>query len=266
MTKSQTSIHEQETSNFLLDRDTAEARQCDCAGITAAILAGGLGTRLRPALKDAPKVLAPINHRPFITILLDQLAGAGVGKTVLLTGYRAAQVRRALGDRHEGMALSYSAETAPLGTAGALRHALSQLDTETLLLLNGDSFCDVDLPSLVAGHRRRSAELTLTLVHTSDSGRFGQVTTSADGKVTHFGENQGAGPGWINAGIYVLERSLINDIPPEQPCSLERDLLPRWVKTRRCYAFKGEGRFLDIGTPGAYAGAASFFGESENEE
>jgi D-glycero-alpha-D-manno-heptose 1-phosphate guanylyltransferase len=252
---------------FLLDRDTSIARQCDCAGITAAILAGGLGTRLRPALKDTPKVLARVGQRPFIAVVLDQLAAAGVRKTVLLTGYRAAQVRQALCDRHAGMALSYSVETVPLGTAGALRHALSQLETETLLLLNGDSFCDVDLPSLVAEHRRRRADLTLTLAHAPDSGRFGQVTMAADGKVTHFGEKQkGTGPGWINAGIYVLQRSLVNDIPPEQPCSLERDLLPRWVEALRVYGFETQGRFLDIGTPSSYEGVASFFGVSTNEE
>ncbi|HWY85621.1 MAG TPA: nucleotidyltransferase family protein [Gemmataceae bacterium] len=252
---------------YLLDRDTSKACQRDCAGVTAAILAGGLGARLRPALKDTPKVLARIGHRPFIAILLDQLAAAGVRKAVLLTGYRADQVRRTLGDRHVGMVLRYSVESAPLGTAGALRHALSKLETETLLLLNGDSFCDVDLSWLVAEHRRRRADLTLTLAHAPDRGRFGKVTMAADGKVTHFGEKQiDAGPGWINAGIYVLHRSLVNDIPPDKPSSLERDLLPRWVETRRCYAFKEEGRFLDIGTPGAYAAAASFFGESENEK
>src|SRR5207253_3157740 len=105
------------------------------------------GTRLRPALKGTSKVLAPVRDRPFITFLLAQLVAAGIEKTVLLTGYRSAQVRRTLGDRYDGMRLTYSIDSA-LGTAGALRQALPMLDTDTILLLNGDSFCEVDLHGL----------------------------------------------------------------------------------------------------------------------
>jgi NDP-sugar pyrophosphorylase family protein len=229
--------------------------------VNAAILAGGLGMRLRPALKDCPKVLARVGERPFISILLAKLAAAGVETTVLLAGYRAAQLRRTVGANYGGMELAYSVEASPLGTAGALRQALPKLETETLLLLNGDSFCDVDLSSLVAEHRRRQAELTLTLTHVADASRFGEVKVAPDGKVIHFGEKQARGgePGLINAGVYVLARSLIADIPAGQACSLERDMLPIWIRGRRLQGFKGARRFLDIGTPSSYAGAAAFF-------
>ena len=110
-------------------------------GVTAAILAGGLGTRLRSVVKDRPKVLAEIRGVPFLTYLLDQLAAAGVRDVVLCTGYMGEQVRSAFGDSYGGMCLSYSQESSPLGTAGALRLALPLFKSSSVLVMNGDSFC-----------------------------------------------------------------------------------------------------------------------------
>jgi NDP-sugar pyrophosphorylase family protein len=232
--------------------------------VTAAILAGGRGTRLRPVLKQSPKVLAPVANRPFITFLLDRLAAAGIHKVIMLTGYMAAQVRRALGDGYAGMRLTYSVETSPLGTAGALRRALPHLDGDAILLLNGDSFCAVNLARLASEHFRRSTALTMTVVHVPDASRFGQVKIAPTGAVVHFGEKEPkGGPGWINAGIHVLAKSLVAEIPPRQFCSLERDFLPSWVDAGRVWAFKERSQFLDIGTPSSYAGAAAFFGVDE---
>jgi D-glycero-alpha-D-manno-heptose 1-phosphate guanylyltransferase len=228
--------------------------------ITTAILAGGRGTRLQPVLHDLPKVLAPVGDRPFIMFLLDQLADTGIGNVVLLTGYRAEHVRRTLGTRHAGTTLSYSVEPAPLGTAGALRHAWPGLKTDTLLVMNGDSFCEADLLGLLTEHRRCRAEMTLTVAHVPDVSRFGQVRIASDRTVTTFLEKQeGAGPGWINAGVYVLERSMLEEIPRGQCCSLEHDMLPGWARAGRVRAFRSTGRFLDIGTPGSYAEAVQFF-------
>ncbi len=231
-----------------------------CETVTAAILAGGLGTRLRPAVGDVPKVLARVNGRPFVTFLLERLVQAGVTHAVLLTGYQAAQVQETLGDSYDGMKLVYSVETTPLGTGGALRQALPKLKAESVLLLNGDSFCDVGLSRLLTAHGRRRADVTMALVHVPNTQRFGRVDTIANGKIAHFGEKQGhAGSGWINAGVYVLSRSLVEGIPRKQAVSLERDLLPVWVQSRRCFGFKTNCRFLDIGTPSSYAKATVFF-------
>jgi len=240
-------------------------KACDtCRSITAAILAGGLGTRLRPALQTTPKVLARVGQKPFITLLLDQLQSAGFRRVVLLTGYRADEVRATLGTHYGPMTLIYSEEKSPLGTAGALRQALPKLMSESVLLMNGDSFCDVDLPGLVSEHQHQRADMTLTLTHVADTSRFGKVTLAADNKVTHFGEKlDDAAPGLINAGIYVLATSLVTEIPEETVCSLERDLLPDWVTQRRVYGFPCKSRFLDIGTPASYASAPTFFKEVE---
>jgi D-glycero-alpha-D-manno-heptose 1-phosphate guanylyltransferase len=228
--------------------------------ICAAILAGGLGTRLRPAVGDDPKVLAQVQSRPFIRILLDQLESAGIKKVVLLTGHRAAQIRQTLGDRHGGMILEFSAEPTPLGTAGALRHALPFLASDSILLMNGDSYCDVDLSLLISQHAQRRADLTMTLVHVADANRFGQVDIAQDDRLTRFAEKCESGAaGWINAGVYVLNRTLVQAIPTGRAVSLEKELLPTWVQQRRVFGCTTAGRFLDIGTPPSYAEAAAFF-------
>jgi NDP-sugar pyrophosphorylase family protein len=228
--------------------------------VAAAILAGGLGTRLRPVVADRPKVLAPVAGRPYLTYVLDQLASVAVREVVLLTGHGADQVRDALGDSYAGMSLVHSAEPSPLGTAGALRQALPLLAAPTVLLLNGDSYCDVDLASFGRFHRDEAAGASMVVARASDASRFGQVRLGAGGCVARFEEKGAtAGAGWINAGVYLLERPLIEEIPSGRPASLERDLLPRWVAGRRLRGFRCRGRFLDIGTPPSYAGAESFF-------
>jgi NDP-sugar pyrophosphorylase family protein len=228
--------------------------------VTAAILAGGLGTRLRSVVAGRPKVLASVGGRPYLTHLLDQLAAASVREVVLLTGHAAEQVRDTLGESHAGLRLVYSAEPAPLGTGGALRNALPHLSAQTVLLLNGDSYCDVDLAALVQFHRAESAEASLVLVRVPDASRFGQVRMGRTGRVLRFeekGETQVSG--WINAGVYLIDRALVAEVPPGRAMSLERDLLPGWVAERRVRGYRCDGRFLDIGTPESYAEAEEFF-------
>jgi NDP-sugar pyrophosphorylase family protein len=227
--------------------------------LTAAILAGGLGTRLRSALDDRPKVLAPVSGRPFLTYLLDMLRAACVRRVVLLTGYKGEQVETALGEYYQGMTLVYSAEASPLGTGGALRAALPQLDSPTILLLNGDSYCGMDLGAFAAFHRRSVADASIALTRVDDAGRFGRVETDAKGRVTAFAEKQPAsGPGWINAGVYLLERGLIDEIPLGRPVSLERELLPAWIENKTVYGQRRTRPFLDVGTPESFLTAAAF--------
>jgi NDP-sugar pyrophosphorylase family protein len=228
--------------------------------ITAAILAGGLGTRLRPVLPDRPKVLAPVGGRPYLTYLLQELARAAVRDAVLLTGYRADEVRDTLGANHAGVRLSYSVEPTPLGTAGAVRHALPLLLSPTVLLLNGDSFCNVDFEAFWRFHRQKKARASLVLTRVADVSRYGQVLVGKAGRIQSFQEKGTARvEGWINAGVYLLERALVENLPRDTPFSLERDLLPKWVADGCVYGYSHGGRFLDIGTPESYARAGSFF-------
>lgn len=230
------------------------------AGVPAAILAGGLGTRLLPALPDTPKVLAPVHGRPFLAYVLDQLADAALRQIILLTCFRADDVEAAFGRRHGPCRLDYSREPAPLGTGGALRHALPLLAGPTILLMNGDSYCPADLTALHALHRRHRADLSMVVVRVNDARRFGRVLFKEDGVVTGFDEKTAdAAPGWINAGICLIERRLVADIPSGKVVSLERDWLPAWISRKRVLAFPSTAPFLDIGTPESYRTAAAFF-------
>ena len=132
---------------------------------TAFVLAGGLGTRLRGVVAAVPKVLAPVGGRPFLAHLLERLARGGVRHVVLCTGYRAAQVESAIGAEFAGMEISYSVEPEPLGTAGALRLAAAHARTETLLVLNGDSFLALDYAAFLDAHRVRGARASMAVVH-----------------------------------------------------------------------------------------------------
>jgi D-glycero-alpha-D-manno-heptose 1-phosphate guanylyltransferase len=230
------------------------------SNVTAAILAGGLGTRLQSVVADRPKVLALIAGRPYLAYLLDQLAVQGVRDVVLLTGYRAGQVRDTFGETYGKMRLHYSVEPSPLGTAGALRHALALFRVPQVLLLNGDSYIEVDFAALLEQHDRQKADVSLVLCRVDDTCRFGRVEVDADGRVVRFEEKRtDSSSGWINAGVYLFRRDLITSIPPARAVSLERDVLPRWITTGRVQAYQTTARFLDIGTPESYAAGERFF-------
>jgi len=232
----------------------------DFRQITAVILAGGLGMRLRSVIKDQPKVLASVHGRPFIFYLLDQLAGIGLKDVILCTGYLGDQIQDLLGDSYVGMRLSYSQESSPLGTGGALRKAVPFLKSSLALIMNGDSYCDVDLQAFLDWHQSQVSSATLLLTYLNDASRYGLVEMDKDGHILSFIEkNNKNGQGWINAGIYLLRRDMIFDIPDNMDAvSLERDVFPNWID-KGLAGYKTQCRFLDIGVPAAYAAAEDFF-------
>jgi NDP-sugar pyrophosphorylase family protein len=234
--------------------------------IQAVILAGGLGTRLRPAVADRPKVLAPVLGRPWALFLLDQLADGGIRQVILLTGYKAGQVQEEIGDAYRGMRLTYSTESTPLGTAGAVCAALPLLTGAAILLMNGDSYCAVDLAALREFHERRQADISMVLARSADASRFGMVRVDTVERVVAFEEKTQSGGGWINAGVYFLARSLIEEIAPRRQVSLEKEMFSGWIDRKAFYAYRTDGPFLDIGTPESYAQAAAFFGGGARDE
>lgn len=231
----------------------------DLASMTTVILAGGFGSRLRSVVTDRPKVLAKVGGRPFIHYLLDQLSGAGIRRVVLCTGHLGTQVQELLQDRYRDLDLVYSQEPVPLGTAGALRLALPLLNSDPVLVMNGDSLCEAELNFFVYWHHARSAEATLLLTEVPDTRRYGRVSMDEDGLVRQLNEKSCVGgPGWINAGVYLLSRRLIEMIPSDRVVSLEREIFPDWIG-RGLYGLRRSGRFLDIGTPESYALAEEIF-------
>jgi D-glycero-alpha-D-manno-heptose 1-phosphate guanylyltransferase len=222
------------------------------------ILAGGMGTRLRAAVSDRPKVMALVRGRPFIAHLLDQLASAGIRNVVLCTGYMADRVERELGAKHGPIRLLYSAETTPLGTGGALARAASMCQSDQVLALNGDSYCGADLTRLWQSHMENHARATLQLARVGDTSRYGHVRLELDGRVAVFEEKGSAsGPGWINAGIYCLSRSVLGDIPRDKTVSIERDVFPSLIG-HGLFGVMSDAPLLDIGTPESYAQADAF--------
>ncbi|MDJ0765722.1 MAG: nucleotidyltransferase family protein [Myxococcota bacterium] len=231
----------------------------DLSSIDVAVLAGGLGTRLRKVVADKPKVLAPLDGRPFLAYLLDFLQTAGLEHVILCTGYLGDQVEAVFGNKYNHLYLDYSRETKPLGTAGALEHALPFIETETVLVTNGDSFCNADLSAMWEAHCQRQAKATILLVEVDDTSRYGRVCLGADDEINGFEEKNGSGgPGLVNAGIYLLDRDLLKTIPSGRNTSLERDVFPQWIG-RGFYGYQAKGRFIDIGTEASYLTAERFF-------
>ncbi len=227
---------------------------------SAIILAGGLGTRLRTVLSDRPKVLAPVAGRHFLSYLLDQLADANFRHVVLCTGYLGNQVREVFGSRFRRLELCYSEETEPRGTAGALREALPLLRGDTALVLNGDSYCQTDLPAFLKWHQEKHSQASLVLARVPDVSCFGSVEFDDEQRIQRFGEKSKSGSGWINAGIYAISKRLIASIQNHEPVSIERECFPAWIAGGIfAYPADANGRFLDIGTPTTLQSAQEFF-------
>ena len=229
------------------------------ANLTAAILVGGLGTRLRTAVPDQQKVLAPVGGRPFLTRILDQLDSAGLRHVVLCTGYKADQVAEVVGDQYRNLRISYSPEPSPFGTAGALLRMRRLSVSDSILAMNGDSFCSVDLAAFYLAHCSHRAQASLVVTQVADTVECGRVTFDEQHWLTSFIEKGGAcTPGWINAGIYLLGRPILESIPADCRVSIELETFPAWIG-RGLFAFPTTEKFLDIGTPAAYSKAQEIF-------
>ena len=216
----------------------------------ALILVGGEGTRLRPLTETVPKSVMPLAGRPFLSYMIDWLARHGVEEIVLACGYRADVVREVLGEG-SGPKLRYVEEPEPRGTGGAIKFAAAELE-DRFLALNGDVLTDLDLSALMASHEQRGAIASLGLYPVPDATGYGLVSYDGDGAVSEFLEKpEVPGPGEINAGTYVLERSVLDLIPDGEMVSIERDVFPRLIGEGLC-ALPLPGYWMDIGTPGRY--------------
>lgn len=226
--------------------------------ITAVILAGGLGTRLRPAVFDKPKVLAEVCGLPFLSYLLDQLCRAGAREVILCTGYMRDMVQKIYGDTYKSLHLLYSLEDEPLDTGGAIRLAAPLFKSDVVLVMNGDSYIDADLCSYVGWFFEKDRQASILLARVSETGRYGMVKVEKDESILAFEEKGVArGASWINAGVYLLKKLLLRSFPLGKSFSLERELFPSLVG-KGLFGHQCRGRFIDIGTPESYAAAENF--------
>lgn len=220
----------------------------------ALILAGGLGTRLRPLTNTRPKHLLPIANRPHIEHVFDLLQRHGVDEVVLLTSYLADAFETTVElAKTRGLTVHVTHEEEPLGTAGALKKAEGFVSGGTFLVFNGDVLMDVDLGEVLEFHRDRGAEATIVLTPVDDPSAYGVVPTEPGGRVLGFIEKppgDEAPTNLINAGIYVLEPSVLERVPRGEVWSAERQLFPGLVEEgARLFAVAAESYWMDIGTP-----------------
>ena len=227
----------------------------------AIVLVGGEGTRLRPLTSDVPKPAVTLVDRPFLAYAIEWLAAHGVSEVVLACGFLPDVLREALKDEEDraGVEITYVAEPEPLGTAGAIRFAAEALGDrleDRFLALNGDVLADLDLSSLLRAHEERGARATIGLHPVPDSAAYGLVRCDEEGQVLEFLEKTGEQvPGEINAGAYVLERSVLDLVPAGRAVSIEREVFPRLVGEGLCGLLL-EGYWMDIGTPDRYLQAS----------
>lgn len=215
------------------------------------ILCGGLGARLKPVLSDRPKGLAEVGGRAFLDILVEELLRNGLQRLILCTGHGAQQIAAHFRDRRDAEFV-ISTEDRPLGTGGAVAHALPHVRTDPFFVVNGDSFCRISYADLLDAHRRRNALLSVVVTPPSERDDVGAIVIDGAGRLLEFAEKAGAaggGANYVNAGIYAMQREAMPLIRGAQAFSLERELIPLAVKTGRCYAFPASGPLIDIGTP-----------------
>jgi NDP-sugar pyrophosphorylase family protein len=234
----------------------------------AIILCGGAGLRLRSITGDAPKAMASIADRPFLELLLRQLRRNRFRRVILAVGYRKEMIRSRFGERALGLDLAYSDELFPLGTGGALRNAADMIESEVALVMNGDSYTDADLYRFGADHREAKADASVLVVPGNGRGDCGSVLVDQSGRIVKFEEKRPLRESaYVNAGIYMLSRSLLFDIPPAVQVSLEHVLFPRWLgEGYLIRASVCSGVCVDIGTPERYQGAQAALADVEIKE
>ncbi|MGH7355367.1 MAG: sugar phosphate nucleotidyltransferase [Candidatus Rokuibacteriota bacterium] len=226
----------------------------------AVILAGGQGARLRPLTVARAKPVVPLLNRPFLAYQLALLADHGVRDVVLACSYRVDDVRQALGDaEHLGVRLRYIVETEPLGTGGGVRNA-ADLAAGSVFVLNGDVLTDADLGAMRRFHAERRARVTIMLTRVRDPRQYGLVETDPDGRLRRFREKPGPDEtlttDTINAGVYLMDASLLERIPAGRPVSIEHEVFPGLIAGAiPCYGWLTESYWRDIGSPQAYRDA-----------
>jgi mannose-1-phosphate guanylyltransferase len=209
--------------------------------------------------------MVAVAGRPFLELLLLQLRRWGVERVILAVGYQREAIRSHFGDDAFGLQLLYSPELIPLGTGGALRNAVDLVQSSLALVLNGDSYTDADLNRYLLQHAESGADMSLLVVTPDGRDDCGTVSVDEDGWLLAFEEKRAnAGPRFVNAGIYLLSREILLDIPQGIEVSLERELIPKWLgRGKRIRATVDPASCHDVGTPERYQRAQTVLAEAE---
>lgn len=212
------------------------------------ILCGGQGTRLRSVISNKQKCVAEVAGKPFLAALIEHIATFGFKRFILCTGHMSATVLDSLAIVSDELKLVISNETTPLGTGGAVKQALTMIETSNCLVLNGDSFCAVALDRFLAFHISKNALISIALAKVENKQDFGNVTLDKQDRITSFNEKTSTGSGLVNAGIYLFKKEVEAYLPNLQKFSLETNLFPA-LSGKNLFGFETDMPLYDIGTP-----------------
>ncbi|KYH34469.1 D-glycero-alpha-D-manno-heptose 1-phosphate guanylyltransferase [Clostridium tepidiprofundi DSM 19306] len=219
----------------------------------AIILAGGLGTRLQSIVNEVPKPMAPIKGEPFLKYIFEHLKRNGVSKVILSVGYKHEKIIKYFNDNYEGINVVYSIEKELLGTGGAIRKALSFTKEKNVIVLNGDTFFDVNLRLLMDKHEENNSDLTIALKSMRNFDRYGTVLLQQN-RIMKFQEKRYEKYGNINGGIYVIKKRIFKDkeYNLSEKFSFEKDFIEKNMNKLKMFGFVFNGYFVDIGIPEDY--------------
>jgi D-glycero-alpha-D-manno-heptose 1-phosphate guanylyltransferase len=233
--------------------------------LEAIILAGGLGTRLKGVVNDLPKSMASVNGHPFLEYLLNYLLGQGIHRIILSVGYKRDLIQSYFKDHYKGMTITYAIEEEPLGTGGGIKNAFKLVESDLAFSLNGDSLFRIDFQAMLRMHSSSGADLTLALRYLEDTARYGTVKINTDKQITGFMEKDpDSGAGYINGGVYLINKDFIDKEEFPEIFSLEKDCFEKYYDKARIFAYLSKGYFLDIGIPEDYQKAQDDFREFED--
>jgi D-glycero-alpha-D-manno-heptose 1-phosphate guanylyltransferase len=226
----------------------------------AIILAGGMGTRLKEVIADAPKSMAPINGRPFLEYQLDLLDRWGLKRVILSVGYQKEIIRLHFGEQYKSLEIIYAEEEEPLGTGGAIINSLQFVRGFSVFILNGDTYFDVNMQRLDDFRRIKECDLCLAMRFEIDPARFGLLEFDNNNRITGFYEkSDGADEGYINGGTYVVRKDYLLRFGLPEKFSFEKDFLQKYYQTEEFYGMRCFSYFRDIGIPGDFQKANDEF-------
>lgn len=230
----------------------------------AIILAGGLGTRLKDVVKNVPKVMAPVNGRPFLEYVLDYLDHNIINHVVLSVGYKNDIIRNHFGNKYKSIKIDYAVEDEPLGTGGGIKKAFEFINGRRALVLNGDTMFRIDMQKILGFHFSKGSDFSVILRKVDNVSRYGAVETDENNRIIRFNEKgKQAGEGNINGGVYIINKNFFEKNKFGDKFSLEKDCFEKMVETHPFYGIVCKQYFLDIGIPEDYKRAQDEFREFE---
>ncbi len=230
------------------------------AEIDVLILSGGQGTRLKEVVSDRPKTMAEVNQRPFLDILIDYTSSFGFRRFIICTGYKSAIIKNYYADYTGPRQILISDETTPLDTGGAVKNAEKLIQSASFLVMNGDSFCPVDLSGFAGFHAEKDAMISMVVVEAEDARDYGLIRLDDSQKIIRFAEKSGDAKALINAGIYLFKKEVLAALPHNTKYSLEYDLFPK-LAGKELYGYISTAQMIDIGTPERLAQAKKSLSE-----